>query len=67
VTVRSGVRPFPEYQHTPLWAAAASAFAELQATGEIRIDTAPDYVIGYLCRELAAQGVVDPTALHQRP
>ena len=63
---KSRQRAFEEFRDTPLWAAAASVCAELVATGEIRIDTAPDYVIGYLCREMAAKGVVAPSALTVR-
>ena len=28
-----------QFQHTPLWAALATTIAELQATGELRVDT----------------------------
>jgi hypothetical protein len=41
----------------------ASALADLQASGEVRVDTAPEYVIGYVCRELAAKSIVVPAAL----
>lgn len=51
-----------QFQHTPLWAAVASTIAELQATGEVRVDTDVDYVIDFLCRELAAKGVVTAAA-----
>jgi hypothetical protein len=40
--------------------------AELEASGEVRVETAPDYVIGYLCRELALKGVVTQEALTTR-
>ena len=43
-----------QFQHTPLWAALATTIAELQATGELRVDTEVDYVIDHLCRELVA-------------
>jgi hypothetical protein len=56
-------RSYAEYRDTPLWHALAGALAELEATGEVRIDTAPDYVIGYLCRELAAKWVIASAAL----
>ena len=56
-------RPFAEYQDTPLWNAVAGALAELEATGEVEVRTAPDYVIGYLCRELAAKWIVASSAL----
>lgn len=56
-------RTFDEYRGTPLWRSLAGALAELEASAEIRVDTAPDYVIGYLCRELAAKWVVASSAL----
>jgi hypothetical protein len=55
------------FQYTPLWAAVASAISELQATSEVRIETAEDYVIDYICRELAAKQVVAPSALGVAP
>lgn len=56
-------RPFEEYRDTLLWRSLAGAIAELEASREIRIDTAPEYVIGYLCRELASKWVVASSAL----
>ncbi|HEX6316593.1 MAG TPA: hypothetical protein VFZ73_17095 [Gemmatimonadaceae bacterium] len=56
-------RPFEEYRDTPLWRALGEALTELEASREIRIDTASDYVIGYLCRELASKWVVASSAL----
>lgn len=56
-----------QFQHTPLWAAVASTIAELQATGEVRIDTEIDYVIDYLCRELVAKRVVTEAAAGVAP
>ena len=56
-----------QFLHTPLWTAVASAIAELQATGEVRVDTEMDYVIDYLCRELAAKQVVAPAAIEVPP
>ena len=50
-----------QYRHTPLWAALASAIAELTASKEISVNTAPEYVVEHLCRELVAKRLVaDP-------
>lgn len=57
------MHPYTTYRETPLWAAVASVLEELQASGEVKVDTAPEYVIGYFCRELAAKAVVAPAAL----
>jgi hypothetical protein len=52
-----------QYRHTPLWAALQSAIAELTASQEISVNTAPEYVIEHLCRELVAKKLVaDPAA-----
>ena len=56
-------RSYADYRDTPLWRALAGALAELEATGEVTVKTAPDYVIGYLCRELAAKWVIASVAL----
>jgi hypothetical protein len=58
--------PFDEYRDTPLWRAVEETIAELVATRELQVDTAPEYVIGYLCRELTAKRIVVVAAL-QRP
>lgn len=57
-------RPYTQYRDTPLWAAVAEILAELQTTGEIAVATAPEYVIGYICRELAAKALLAPPALN---
>ncbi len=51
-------RSYDEYKYTPLWRALASAVRELEANGELKIETAPEYVIGYLYQELVAKSVV---------
>jgi hypothetical protein len=56
---------YAEYRDTPLWHALAGALTELLASREIKVDTAPDYVIGYLCRELAAKRIVAAAALNR--
>jgi hypothetical protein len=54
---------YAEYRDTPLWRALASAITDLEANHEVTLATAPAYVIGYLCRELAAKRVAAPAAL----
>ena len=52
---------FAEYRHTPLWDALEATIAELSSTNEITVNTAPDYVIDYLCRELVAKKLIVAT------
>ena len=54
---------YAEYRDTALWRALKRALADLEASREIAVATAPDYVIGYLCQELAAKSVIASSAL----
>ena len=58
-------RPFDDYRNTPLWSALQSAFDELVASGEVAVNTAPEYVIGYVCRELVAKKLIVLTGYHE--
>ena len=55
-------RRFDEYRDSALWRAVEEIVNELGATREILINTAPEYVIGYFCRELSARGMASPRA-----
>lgn len=54
-----------EYQHTPLWRALGKALSDLEASRELVLGTAPEYVIGYLCQELAAKRIVTEASITQ--
>ena len=58
---------FDQYKETPLWRVVAAAVAELEATREITVSTAPDYVIGHLCQQLVAGRLTSETALTYEP
>ena len=58
---------FEEYKDTPLWRVVAAAVAELEATREISVATAPDYVIGYLCERLVTARLTAEAALRYDP
>ena len=59
--------PFEEYKDTPLWRVVAAAVAELETTREIAVATAPDYVIGYRCRQIVAGRIAAESALTYEP
>jgi hypothetical protein len=54
---------YEQYEGTPLWRALEGALADLEASRELAVGTAPRYVLGYLCQELAAKWVVTGAAL----
>jgi hypothetical protein len=58
---------YDEFRHTPLWRAVEALVQDLEASGEIKVETAPEYVVGFLCRELAAKWVIVSEALARDP
>ncbi|MDF1501370.1 hypothetical protein [Roseisolibacter sp. H3M3-2] len=56
---------YEEYEGTPLWAALGSALADLTTRQELVVGTAPHYVLGHLCQELAAKRAVQEAALRR--
>jgi hypothetical protein len=59
-------QPASEHRDSVLWLALKATLDELTKTGEIKINTAPDYVIAHLCRELVAKQLVTGAALSLR-
>ena len=54
-------RPFAEHRDTPLWSVIEESVNELMLTGEVSVNTAADYVVGYLCQELVARKLIATT------
>jgi hypothetical protein len=52
------LHPPSPHRNTPLWAALNAMVAELVSSREITVNTAPDYVVEFLCRELVAKKLV---------
>lgn len=51
-------RQFDDIRDTRLWHGLEASIKELVATREITVNTASDYVVGYLCRELLAKKLI---------
>ena len=58
-------RPFATYRDTRLWSAVETTIGELTSTREVSVDTATDYVIGYVCQELVAKKLIVSTGLQK--
>ena len=54
--------PYGEFEGTRLWATVDAAVAELAQNRDLRLTTAREYVIGYLCRALTLQELVSAAA-----
>lgn len=59
--------PYDEFRRTRLWHAIERSVRELQTTREIAVATSDDYVVGFICQELAAQQLIAPAGLADRP
>jgi hypothetical protein len=59
-------RPFAEHRGTLLWKAVERTITELVASGELSVHTAPEYVYGYVCRELVAKKLIVPEGRNPR-
>jgi hypothetical protein len=60
-------QPVSDFRNSALWSALEKMVAELTTTGEIAVNTAPAYVVTYLCQELSARKLVTAEALRPRP
>ncbi len=50
--------PYRHFENTPSWTAIATAIAELESNHDLHLTTDRVYVIGYLCQQLAAAGIL---------
>ena len=50
--------PYRKFENTPAWSAIATAIAELESNQDLHLATDRVYVIGYLCQQLAAAGIL---------
>ena len=46
--------PYKQYENTPIYACVLEAIRELMANEDIKLLTADEYVIGYLCHKLSS-------------
>ena len=49
--------PYQQFEGTPLWEVIEKAVTDLEENQDLNLTTAPVYVIGYICKELAEQGI----------
>lgn len=61
---KPGVKqPASEYRDSALWSGVEAIVAELTATEEVTINTAPDYVVAQICQELVAKKLISEAAV----
>ncbi len=63
----AGLRhPYVEYENTPLWRATKKALFDMQENQDLLLNEWHQYVVGYVCKQLAKKDLVKPEAL-QKP
>ncbi|SES96320.1 hypothetical protein SAMN04487825_10988 [Prevotella sp. kh1p2] len=45
--------PYQQYENTPAWEKVKRIILDLEANNDIELLTPVEYVVGYLCREMA--------------
>lgn len=55
--------PYRDIENTPAWTAIATAIRELESNQDLHLTTERAYVIGHLCQQLAAAGILAGHAL----
>jgi hypothetical protein len=50
--------PYTDFEDTGLWKAVDAALAELEQNRDVRLNTGREYVVGYLCKQLASRKLV---------
>jgi len=50
--------PYKEFENSRAWKALREGLEDLVANQDLQITTAPEYVIGSLCKALVAAGVI---------
>ena len=59
--------PYVEFEKTPLWKTLEKAISDLQENQDVKLTTAQQYVIGYLCKQLVKRKLVAATAIKKKP
>ena len=50
--------PYTEFEDTALWKAVDAALAELEQNRDVKLSTARENAVGYLCQQLASRKLV---------
>ena len=51
--------PYKEFEGTVVWQRIDAAIADLEENQDIKLTTAREYVVGYLCKSLTVEYSVD--------
>ncbi len=49
--------PYSEFENTEHWKVVDAAIRDLEKNEDVKLETAREYVVGYLCKKLAGKSV----------
>jgi hypothetical protein len=55
--------PYARFEETPLWREIDAALGELERNRDLHVTTKREYVVGFLCQQLATAQVPTASAL----
>jgi hypothetical protein len=55
--------PYTKFENTLLWKVVDTAISDLLENRDVKLSTSREYVVGYLCQQLARQRIVDVSSL----
>lgn len=55
--------PYAEFEHTPAWVVLEKAIRELEENHDLKLTTLNEYLVGYICKQFAENGLLNPTSL----
>ena len=49
--------PYRAFEQTRLWELIEKVVTDLESNRDLQFTTAPEYIVGYICKQLANHGV----------
>jgi len=54
--------PYVDLEKTPLWNTVNTAVTDLEKNQDLKLTTAQQYVVGYICKQLVEKNLTTPEA-----
>ena len=55
--------PYIKFEKTPLWTAVSEAVTDLEENQDLKLTELPEYIIGYICKQLKNKKIVTSESL----
>ena len=58
--------PYIEFENTPAWATLERAIVELEENQDLKLTELHEYVVGYICKQLADKKLLTQSAIEPK-